>query len=134
MNKNLVKAIVITASAILINACHHENPLKTHLKKASATFLVTASANSEKRLHFAIQKDSYGFAYLECMEGKKSPEIRCEDLYRGMITFAKEGDYSEFRNLKLADLTDPELFKTLADEYAETALTIWPNFVSVGKS
>lgn len=113
-----------------ISACHHENPLKTQPPKASVTFLINASANAEKRLHFAIHKDAYGFAYLECMEGKQSPDIRCDALYQGIIAFAKEGHYSSFQTITLPDLTNQKVFESLADEYAETAATIWPHFVS----
>lgn len=116
--------------AAAISACQHENPLKTQPAKASVTFLINASANAEKRLHFAIHKDAYGFAYLECMEGKQSPEIRCDALYQGMIAFAKEGHYSGFQKITLADLTDKNLFESLADGYAETAATTWPHLVS----
>ena len=91
---------------------------------------INASANAEKRLHFAIHKDAYGFAYLECMEGKQSPEIHCDALYQGMITFAQEGHYAGFQTITQADLTEQKVFESLADEYAETAATIWPHFVS----
>lgn len=116
--------------AAAVCACQHENPLKTQPAKASVTFLINASANAEKRLHFAIHKDAYGFAYLECMEGKQSPEIRCDTLYQGMIAFAKEGHYSGFQKITLTDLTDKNLFESLADGYAETAATTWPHLVS----
>ncbi len=113
-----------------LSACHHENPLKTQPAKASVTFLINASANAEKRLQFAIHKDAYGFAYLECMEGKQSPDIQCNALYQGMIAFAREGHYSGFQTITQADLTEQEVFESLADEYAETAATSFPHFVS----
>ncbi|HAU1203938.1 T4SS-associated protein LvrD [Legionella pneumophila serogroup 1] len=126
----LIKGLIVGLMAATLSACHHENPLKTQPAKASVTFLINASANAEKRLHFAIHKDAYGFAYLECMEGKTSHDIRCDELYQGMIAFAKEGHYSGFQKITLNDLTDHSLFETLADTYAETAATIWPHFVS----
>ncbi|HAU1639293.1 TPA: protein LvrD [Legionella pneumophila] len=127
---HLFKSLMVVLMAATISACQHENPLKTQPAKASVAFLINASANAEKRLHFAIHKDAYGFAYLECMEGKQSPEIQCDGLYKGMIAFAKEGHYSGFQKITLADLTDKNLFESLAEEYAETAATIWPHFVS----
>lgn len=126
----LMKGLMVGLMTATISACHHENPLKTQPAKASVTFLINASANAEKRLHFAIHKDAYGFVYLECMEGKQSPDIECDALYQGMIAFAKEGHYSSFLTITLPDLTDQKVFKSLADEYAETAATIWPHFVS----
>lgn len=105
-------------------------PVKTQPAKASVTFLINASANAEKRLHFAIHKDAYGFAYLECMESKQSSDIQCDALYQGMIAFAKEGHYSGFQTITLPYLIDKKVFESLADEYAETAATIWPHFVS----
>lgn len=125
-----MKGLMVVLMAATISACHHENPLKAQPAKASVTFLINASANAEKRLHFAIHKDAYGFAYLECMEGKQSPDIQCDALYQGIIAFAREGHYSGFQTITLADLTDENLFKSLSDEYAETAATIWPHFVS----
>ncbi|HHG8516393.1 TPA: T4SS-associated protein LvrD [Legionella pneumophila] len=127
---HLLKSLMVVLMAAAISACQHENPLKTQPAKTSVTFLINASANAEKRLHFAIHKDAYGFAYLECMEGKQSPEIRCDALYQGMIAFSKEGHYSGFQKITLADLTDKNLFESLADEYAETAATTWPHLVS----
>lgn len=126
----LIKGLIVGLMAVTISACHHDNPLKTQPAKASVTFLINASANAEKRLHFAIHRDAYGFAYLECMEGKQSPEINCDALYQGMITFAKEGHYAGFQTITQTDLTDQKVFESLADEYAETAATIWPHFVS----
>ncbi|HAT9741603.1 protein LvrD [Legionella pneumophila serogroup 1] len=126
----LIKGLMVGLMAVTISACHHENPLKTQTAKASITFLINASANAEKRLHFAIHNDAYGFTYLECMEGKQSPEIHCDALYQGMIAFAKEGHYAGFQTVTQADLTDQKVFESLADEYAETAATIWPHFVS----
>ncbi|MFO9453205.1 T4SS-associated protein LvrD [Legionella pneumophila serogroup 1] len=125
----LIKGLMVGLMAATLSACHHENPLKTQPAKASVTFLINASANAEKRLHFTIHKDAYGFAYLECMEGKQSPDIQCDALYQGMIAFAIEGHYSGFQKITLDDLTDHGLFETLADTYAETAATIWPHFV-----
>ncbi len=133
--KNLwKKTIAITITAALLSACHHENPLKTHPRELSASFLVNASANVEKRLHFAIQQDSYGFGYLECMEGKKSPEIQCADLYQGMVAFARENHYAGFQSITLSDLTDQRVFKILGDAYAETAATTWPHYFPAVKS
>lgn len=125
-----MKGLMVVLMTATICACHHKNPLKTQPAKASVTFLINASANAEKRLHFAIHKNSYGFAYLECMEGMQSPDIQCDALYQGMIAFAKEGHYAGFQTITQADLSDQKVFESLADEYAETAATIWPHFVS----
>ncbi|HBD7044726.1 TPA: protein LvrD [Legionella pneumophila] len=126
----LIKGLMVGVMVATLSACHHENPLKTQPAKASVTFLINASANAEKRLNFAIHKDAYGFAYLECMEGKQSPDIQCNALYQGMIAFAREGHYSGFQTITQADLTEQEVFESLADEYAETAATSFPHFVS----
>lgn len=134
MNLSLKKIMVMTVSAVLLSACHHENPLKTHPIKESTAFLVNASANAEKRLHFSIQQDSYGYAYLECMEGKQSAEIQCDHLYQGMVAFAKENHYVGFKSITLSDLTDQRVFQVLGDDYAETAATTWPHYFPVGQS
>ncbi|HAT1720525.1 TPA: T4SS-associated protein LvrD [Legionella pneumophila] len=126
----LIKGLMVSVIAVTISACHHENPLKIQPAKASVRFLINASANAEKRLHFAIHKDAYGFAYQECMEGKQSPDIQCNALYQGMIAFAREGHYAGFQTITQADLTEEKVFESLADEYAETAAATWPHFVS----
>lgn len=124
------KVFIITSILLFLCACRHENPLKTHPSPQSLSFLFNASANAEKRLGFPIHQDAYGYAYLECMEGKKSPEIHCEALYQAMVEFAKEGDYLGFEGLSLADLKDSQLFNQWADDYAELAATTVPYFVA----
>lgn len=115
-------------SILLLAACHHENPLKTHTPNETAHFLMQASANVEKRLHFTIKKDSFGFGFLECLEGRKSTDIQCDDLREGMVRFAKENHYPDFNAITLSDLTDESLLTTLGDDYVEVALTTQPHF------
>lgn len=126
MNKLNVLAL---ASVLTLCGCHQDNPLKTHEKRATVAFLMNASANAEYRLHFVIQKNAYGYAYLECMEGKKSPEINCDALYQAMSHFAHEGYYPGFKNLTEAHLQDRTFFTNLADDYAEFAATHEPHLV-----
>lgn len=125
--------ISLVVAALLLSACHHDNPLKTHTTKESAIFLMNASANVEKRLNFTIQQGSFGYGYLECMEGKKSVEIRCPDLLNGMIQFAKENHYPAFKQITLSDLTDKTVFETIGDQYAEIAASTWPHFFPVSQ-
>ena len=131
---NTYGKISLVITVLLLAGCHHDNPLKTHSPKDSAIFLMNASANVEKRLNFAIQQGAFGFGYLECMEGKKSIEIRCPDLLNGMVRFAKENHYSAFKYVTLADLTDKTVFETIGDEYAEVAATTWPHYFPVSQS
>lgn len=132
--KKINAALLVNTTLVfmfLLTGCHHENPLKTQPIKDSAVFLMNASANVEKRLKLAISKDSLGFAYLECMEGKKSHEIQCPELLQGIVAFAKENHYPAFKYLTLAHLTDKVVFESIADEYAQTAATLWPQLVDV---
>jgi hypothetical protein len=124
MKKNL---FIITA-VCLLSACHHDNPLSTHTKAQSAAFLMNASANVEQRLQFAGKKGDRGYGYLECMDGKKNPAIDCQALYRGMVTFAKEGHYAAFESLTLADLNDRAVFNNLADDFAEILMSTEPTY------
>lgn len=124
--KKLFPAVI--ASTLALTACKAENPFKTHTVKESATFLMRASANAEKRLNFKIRKDEYGYGWLECMEGRKNPEIDCKKLYAEMIAFANEGHISGFKKITLASLTDREMFETLADDYAEILVSTNPVF------
>ena len=121
-------------TALLLAGCHHDNPLTKHAPKESALFLMNASANVEKRLHFVIQQDAFGYGYLECMEGKKSVDIRCPDLLNGMVQFAKENHYPAFKQITLSDLTDKAMFEKIGDEYAEIAATTWPHYFPVSQS
>ena len=100
----------------LLSACHNTNPLQTHSKIDNATFLMTASANAEKRLHFAVKEGDRGAGYLECMEGKKNAEINCTALYQAMVNFAREGHYQGFDSLTVSQVTDQKMFEGLADE------------------
>ena len=131
---NAYGKISLVITVLLLAGCHHDNPLKTHSPKDSAIFLMNASANVEKRLNFAIQQGAFGFGYLECMEEKKSIEIRCPDLLNGMVRFAKENHYSAFKYVTLADLTDKTVFKTIGNDYAEIAATTWPHYFPVSQS
>ena len=126
------KITIMITGALILTACHHDNPLKTHSKKQSAVYLMNASANVEKRLQFAVKSDEHGYGYLECMEGKKNPEINCKALYQGMISFSKEGYYLGFETITLADLTDKAVFTDLGDDYAEVMITTWPHFYPAG--
>lgn len=130
---SIYRKLSVVITTLLLTACHHDNPLKTHSPKESAVFLLNASANIEKRLHFVIQQDAYGYGYLECMEGKKSAEIHCPDLLNSMVEFAKENHYPAFKHITLSDLTDKTVFETIGDEYAEVAATTWPHFFPVSQ-
>jgi hypothetical protein len=126
--------ISVFIAALLLAGCHHDNSLTKHAPKESALFLMNASANVEKRLHFIIQQDAFGYGYLECMEGKKSVDIRCPDLLNGMVQFAKENHYPAFKQIILSDLTDRVMFEKIGDEYAEIAATTWPHYFPVSQS
>ncbi len=123
-----MKKFLILSVACLLSACHHDNPLATHIKTQSATFLMNASANVEQRLEFAIKKGDRGCGYLECMDGKKNTAIDCNALYKGIVSFANESHYSGFEDLSLNDLTDREVFNGLADDYAEILMSYEPKY------
>jgi hypothetical protein len=112
----------------LLLACQHQNPLAAKTKAQSADFLMNASANVEKRLHFEIKNDEHGYGYLECMEGKENSEIDCKALYLGMLAFAKEHHFPGFDSITLADLTDQKVIASLSDEYYEIMATTWPTY------
>lgn len=131
--KNLLKISVVLLGVLTLCACHHNNPLTTHTKQDTLKFLLNASANAEKRLHIPTQKDSYGYAYLECMDGKTSPELSCNALYQEMVSFAQE-QRTGFEQLSLKDVTDSSVFASLAEDYAEYAATHEPHLLSESKS
>ena len=126
------KQLLILTATCLLSACHHDNPLATHTKTQSATFLMNASANVEQRLAFAVKKGDRGCGYLECMDGKKNPAINCNALYSGIVSFAKEAHYSGFESLTLKDLSDRDVFNGLADDYAEILMSNEPTYYMGG--
>lgn len=113
---------------LLLTACHHDNPLQTHNKNESATFLMSASANAEKRLQLPIKTGDRGALYLECMEGKQDKNIDCQALYQAMVTFAKEGHYPDFKAVNLSHLTNKNIFASLTDDYVEVLTSDWPSY------
>ncbi len=125
-------ATVITGT-LALTACHNDNPLKTHTKQQSATFLMNASANLERRLRFDVKNDEHGYGYLECMEDKKNHGIYCDTLYLGMIAFAKEGHYPGFESINLKDLTNKSVFDSLSDDYYEVMASTWPQYYPADK-
>jgi hypothetical protein len=127
----VLKVAVLTGT-IVLTACHHENPLKKQPAKGSAYFLMNSSANVEKRLGFNIKLGDRGLAYLECLEGKKDPDVDCKRLLQGMVAFAKEGHYPAFKSLSLEDLQDKTL-ESLADDILETASEHWPTYFEASK-
>lgn len=129
---NWKKCVVVGTSALLLTACHHDNPLKTNPAKIAATFLMNASANVEMRLHFVMRKGDRGYGYLECMEGKKNKEIDCKALYSGIVNFAHEDHYPAFSKLTLADLNDTQAFAKLSDDYYEVLVSTWPTYYKKG--
>ena len=131
--KSLLKNSVVLLGVIALCACHHQNPLTTHSKEVSLRFLLNASANAEKSLRIPIQKDSYGFAYLECMDGKASPDLSCNALYQEMVSFAKE-QHTGFEHLSVNDVTDSNVFASLAEDYAEYAATHEPHLLGESQS
>lgn len=131
--KNLLKISTVLVGVLALCACHHKNPLTTHTKLDTLKFLLNASANAEKRLRIPTQKDSYGFAYMECMDGKASPDLFCGRLYQEMVSFAKE-QHTGFERLSVKDVTDSNVFASLAEDYAEYAATHEPHLLSENKS
>ena len=126
MKRNVCTTMLV--ASLLLTACHTHQPLKTHSKHQSATFLMNASANVEQRLKFNERLDEYGYGYLECMEGKKNSEINCDALYRGMVAFAKEGHYFGFQSVTLNELTSHAVFDELSDDYYEVMAMTWPKY------
>lgn len=125
--------MTLVAGCLALTACHHDNPLATHSKQQSATFLMNASANLERRLRLDVKNDEHGYGYLECMEGKKNHEIHCETLYQGMIAFAKEGHYPGFEAITLKNLTNQAMFTGLSDDYYEVMASTWPVYYPADK-
>lgn len=126
--------VFVLGLSVSLTGCYHKNPLKTNPKEKAATFLMQASANVETRLQFPVKQGDLGVVFLECMDGKKSPNISCEALYQGMVAFAEEGHYPAFKGLQLSDLKDKAVFEILADLYAEIAISRTPTLYPVKTS
>lgn len=102
----------IAAAAILVSACH-QNPLTSHDKKKTASFVLDASTYAEK----IAGKNVRGSAYKQCMT-ENVQNIDCPKLFNDMATFAK--DSTDFKGLTVADLKDKPAFNKIAAIYEST--------------
>lgn len=112
MNKAMPIISFILLSSLLA-ACH-ENPLKTHSKTQSATFLIDASHQAEKMLNLSSKTERS--AWLACMKGKEE-SLDCKTLFDAMVRVAK--DNKAFATLTRADLMDSSVLATLEERYDE---------------
>lgn len=107
------------ASAIVmgvaLTACSGSNPLASEPHDKALSFVETASMSAEKTLH--VKAFPPGNTYYNCMtdngmtDKRQNPHV-CEDLYNGMIAYAKTTD-GAFKNITLSELQDQKAFRTL---------------------
>lgn len=116
MNKKAPIASLILSSCLL-SACHHENPLKMQTELRSSSFLINASVVAFRGLNPNSTLNDAQNAYMYCMTGHGN-NIDCKALFQGMVDFAKKGQFPEFKEVSVADLTDADVFDGLSDKYS----------------
>lgn len=114
--KKITMFITLLMTASCLTGCH-KNPLKTNAKEARVGFLIEASHAAGERLSLTTPTGSY--AYRDCVEGKAGM-TECAALFNAMVEFAHNSPIHEFKDITVAELADPELFKTIAVNYDET--------------
>lgn len=115
--KKIYPLMALATTTFMLTACH-KNPLKQHSESKGAEFLVAASEQAEKTLHLIIPPKDAGSLYRTCMEGEgEAKNIDCKALYKAMTQSVKKRD---FKGIKVADLTDKEVYEGLKEELNST--------------
>ena len=113
--KKIVSLSALALITAAFSACSsHQNPLTLVDEKEAAIFLLKASQSAEKALH--IKKDTLagGDIYGLCLK-EEAQNIDCKALYGAMVKYAQTTTH--FKNLKVSDLTDPVMWKSLHEYY-----------------
>lgn len=116
MNKTTLGLGLLFAT-LLLTACHN-NPLKTNKEELCTRFLINASVAAVKIVKPEMDAREAQYAYLSCMKGRQA-SIDCNSLYAAMVNFAKSSEFSEFKGVNVADLTDKAVFESLLEGYEE---------------
>ncbi|KTD65363.1 hypothetical protein [Legionella spiritensis] len=109
--KKTAVILYLFAWTALLTACHH-NPLKEASPRQRINFLMAASTAAEKRLDVFVAPG--GGYYLSCMQGEDLP-IDCRTLFANMVAYAQTT--KTFKDVTVAELTDPALFAEVVDDY-----------------
>ncbi len=113
--KSIKKVSMITCFIIVsvLNGCSRDpNPLTTAYRDDASKFLFKASLVAERELK--LNDLGEGAYYGACMRGKIDEAI-CNNLYQLMVVYAKSTQ--DFKNVRLADLTDQSMFRLLRPRY-----------------
>ena len=116
MNK-FTPGFSLLLATILLSACHN-NPLKSNKEEHSTRFLINASVAAVKIVKPEINAREAQYIYLSCMKGKEA-SIDCNAVYAAMARVAKSSEFSAFKGLNVADLTDKAVFDSLRVGYEE---------------
>lgn len=125
--KKTIQLLGILVSIGLLGACH-QSPLKTHTTRKSTQFLVKASMAAAKSLRLNLWERTAQNLYLSCLDGDLSKvvdikghpvTVDCGLVYKAMVDFAKSYELPDFKNVRLADLTDEKAIEPLREGYEE---------------
>lgn len=126
---NKINVIIKTATCLLLfisvgtlSGCDNSgnNPLATTPKSTAVKFLESAAKSADNSLKFGWNQ----YGYQQCMDGQHSTND-CNALFQKMLTYAKSNRL--YSNLTIAQLTDQTVWKTLKDQYQETAFDDFGN-------
>ncbi|EEZ95950.1 hypothetical protein [Legionella longbeachae] len=109
--KRLMILTILLSSTLILSGCH-DNPLKAMTKDKQIAFLMQASRSAEKVM--GVFSEPGGAYYLSCMQ-EEDISVDCQKFFKHMLSYAHT--QKEFANLKLAQLTDPNLIADIAIEY-----------------
>lgn len=116
MNKTTL-GLGLLLTTLLLTACHN-NSLKTNKDALSTRFLINASVAAVKIVKPEMDEREAQYVYLTCMKGKEA-SIDCNSVYTAMAHFAKSSEFTAFRGVSVADLTDKAVFESLRVGYEE---------------
>ena len=116
----LLSLILVPLLSVFLLLCFlsfgHKNPLKTQTEHKSSRFLINASVAAEQSLHLGLGDVGARRAYPDCME-RKNKNMDCKALYQAMADFAQSGEFTDFKGITVADLTDVSVYDTLREDY-----------------
>lgn len=116
MNKTILGLGLLLAT-LLLSACHN-NPLKTNKEALCTRFLINASVAAVKNVKPEMDAREAQYVYFSCMKGRQA-SIDCNSVYTAMANFAKSSEFSAFKGINVADLTDKAVFESLREGYEE---------------
>ena len=115
MQKRLLSSTLTLILILSLSACGHEqNPLTKDSPDVAAKFLYQTARQAFASLHLKGPNDGYDF--MACMRHQQQTGVDCQKLYKMMLSIAR--NKPAYKHLTLKQLTSPEMWETVSEEYA----------------